>query len=517
MVFWFLCTGFFSSAAVQLTGAESSAPVIIDGTELFLIKARVGELSPADRARIIGERVQQVAEDWNVPVEEINSVSSNNVSIEIIAGQTFVMTVTEGDAQAERLPLPELAKQRELTIKTAVRNYRDMHGTQWLLQQIGKAILLTGVMIWLFSLINKSAVYLRKPIQHEQGLRIYLRKIPGGRWLPVEQVQKLFHYIFLSGTWFLRLVIVYFYLSIVLGLFPWTVIYSRQLLNYIAVILQTAAYAIWDYLPNGLAVLIILVISRLLLRVVRFFFDQIKEEKIKITGFYTEWADSTYKIVRFFILAIAAISIFPYIPGSKSMAFQGVSVFLGVLFSLGSSSAVANVIAGIALTYTRSFGIGDRVRIGEHTGDVMEKSLLATRIRTIKNEDIIIPNTIVFNNPVVNYSTASKETALILHADITLGYDVPWQTAHRLLIEAALATPDILTDPKPFVLQRKLNDVTVGYEINAYTQKPNRMAVLYSGLYQNIIDIFQAAGIQLMTPHYVALQGQVEEGVAEKG
>ncbi|MGL5515152.1 MAG: hypothetical protein ACRDBM_18225, partial [Sporomusa sp.] len=197
-VFWFLCTGFFSSAAVQLTGPESAAPVIIDGAELFLIKARVGELSPTDRALIIGERVRQVAEDWNVPVEEINSVSSDN-SIEIIAGQTFVMTVTEGDAQAERLSLPELARQRELTIKTAIRSYRDMHGTQWLLLQIGKAILLTGFMIWLFSLINKSAVYLRQSIQHELGLRVYLRKIPGGKWLPVEQVQKLFHYIFLCG------------------------------------------------------------------------------------------------------------------------------------------------------------------------------------------------------------------------------------------------------------------------------------------------------------------------------
>jgi small-conductance mechanosensitive channel len=210
--------------------------------------------------------------------------------------------------------------------------------------------------------------------------------------------------------------------------------------------------------------------------------------------------------VRFLILAFTAVVVFPYLPGSHSPAFQGISIFLGLLFSLGSTSAIANVVAGSVLTYTRAFQLGDRVQIGETIGDVVEKSLLVTRIRTIKNVDISIPNAMVLGSHIINFSSAAEGAGLILHTSVTIGYDAPWRTVHKLLVDAALGCDHILKTPEPFVLQTSLNDFYVSYEINAYTDKPEAMASTYSAMHQNIQDKFYEAGVEIMSPHYSSLR-----------
>jgi small-conductance mechanosensitive channel len=206
------------------------------------------------------------------------------------------------------------------------------------------------------------------------------------------------------------------------------------------------------------------------------------------------------------VFAFAVVVMWPYLPGSGSDAFKGVSLFVGVLFSLGSSGAVGNIVAGVVLTYTRAFQIGDRVKIGETTGDVFERTLLVTRLRTIKNVDVTIPNGAVLGNQVINYTGQAQGPGLILHTTITIGYDAPWKQIHELLIAAAKATPEILEDPAPFVLQTSLDDFYVSYQINAYTRNPSVMARTYSVLHQNIQDQFNGAGVEIMSPHYNALR-----------
>jgi small-conductance mechanosensitive channel len=210
--------------------------------------------------------------------------------------------------------------------------------------------------------------------------------------------------------------------------------------------------------------------------------------------------------VRFLVLALAAVAAFPYLPGAKSPAFQGVSLFLGVLLSLGSSSAIGNVIAGIAMTYMRPFAIGDRVKIGETVGDVIETGPLVIRIRTIKNEEITVANAIVLGEHIVNYSACARQQGLILHTGVTIGYDAPWRQVQQLLISAARATEGVLTEPAPFVLQTALDDFYVSYQINAYTAQASQMAVLYSRLHAQIQDHFNAAGVEIMSSHYLNLR-----------
>jgi small-conductance mechanosensitive channel len=194
---------------------------------------------------------------------------------------------------------------------------------------------------------------------------------------------------------------------------------------------------------------------------------------------------------------------YPYIPGSESPAFKGVSLFLGVVFSLGSSSSIANIVAGYMVIFRRAFKVGDRVKIGAQMGDVVEMRLQATHLRTIKNEEVIVPNSLIINTDVVNYSSLARKGGLILHTTVTIGYDTPWRQVHALLLAAAERTEGLLKEPRPFVLQTALNDFYVSYELNAYTDRPLEMISIYSHLHQHIQDAFNEHGVQIMSPHYL--------------
>nr|WP_255578154.1 mechanosensitive ion channel family protein [Chitinophaga sp. sic0106] len=300
------------------------------------------------------------------------------------------------------------------------------------------------------------------------------------------------------------LLILYLTLPIIFSIFPWTEGLADTLLHWTldplkAILTQTLAY-----LPKLLTILVIYLITRGLVRLVGFLSKEVANGNLVIKGFYADWARPTASGIKFLLYAFMFVIIFPYLPGSDSKVFQGVSVFLGILFSLGSSSAISNIIAGFVITYMRPFRIGDRIRLGEITGDVIEKSLLVTRLRTIKNEEITVPNASILNGHTINYSTSSQDLGLILHTTVTIGYEVPWNIVHELLIKAAMVTDGVIKDKAPFVLQTALNDFAVAYEINVYTDQPGKMAVIYSELHRQIHIAFNEAGVEIMSPNYYA-------------
>ena len=232
--------------------------------------------------------------------------------------------------------------------------------------------------------------------------------------------------------------------------------------------------------PALVFLVVLFFITRYVLKTLHYFFDQVSEGKVTVTGLDAEVAPITFKLVKILILVFVAMVAYPYIPGSSSPAFKGISIFLGVLFSLGSSSAIANLIAGVILTYMRSFRVGDVIKVGNATGVVLERRLHVTRLKTFKNEDITIPNGIILTSHVTNLSQEVKKgEGLILYTSVTIGYNAPWKTVHQLLIEAASRTAHILKSPPPFVLQTALNDFYVTYELNAYTDAPERIPWVY--------------------------------------
>ena len=302
------------------------------------------------------------------------------------------------------------------------------------------------------------------------------------------------------------LLAIYLTLPLFFSVFPQTKPFADVLWNWIITPAKTLFNDVVSFLPNFFTIVVIYFATMYFVRFIKYFASGISNESISINGFYKDWAWPTFNIIRFVVYAFMVVIIFPYIPGSKSPAFQGVSVFLGILVSLGSSSAISNMVAGLVITYMRPYKIGDRVKIGDVVGDVIEKTMLVTRVRTIKNEDITVPNSTILNSYTINYSANAKDTGLIVHTTVTIGYDASWKDIHQALIDAALKTESILPQPLPFVLQTSLDDFFVSYQINAYTREANRQAGIYSQLHQNIQDVFNERGLEIMSSHYSSVR-----------
>jgi small-conductance mechanosensitive channel len=311
------------------------------------------------------------------------------------------------------------------------------------------------------------------------------------------------------------LLLLYFYITLLFSFFSFTKSWAGTLFHYILAPLEHSVMAIVNYLPNVFAILVIFFIFKYAIKFIKMLFDAVENEIITIPGFYKDWATPTFKIVRFLVIVFGMIVVFPYLPGSDSPFFQGITVFLGVLISFGSSSAIANIVAGVVLTYMRPFRVGDIVKIADTQGRVTEKTLLVTRIRTIKNLEITVPNATVLSSHITNFSANTQEAGLILHTTVTMGYDTPWQQVHELLIKSALQTDLVLHDPSPFVLQKSLDDYYVSYELNVYTRHSNRMPFIFSDLHQHIQDAFNEAGLELMSTAFTAIRDGNQKCVPE--
>jgi small-conductance mechanosensitive channel len=293
-------------------------------------------------------------------------------------------------------------------------------------------------------------------------------------------------------------------LPIIFSLFPATQNLAEKLFGYILNPLKRIVLDAVSFVPNLITIVITLWVTKYVIRFLRFFAAQIEKERLVLPGFYPDWAQPTFNILRVLVYAFTVVVIYPYLPGSGSAVFQGVSVFIGVIFSLGSSSAIGNLIAGIVITYMRPFKVGDRIKFQDVTGFVVEKSMTVIRIRTHKNEFVTFPNTMVLNSSIVNYNTSAneKEEGLILHADVTMGYAVPWPQVHEILLAAARKTALTEINPGPYVLQTALDDFYARYQINVYTKAVEKAPRIYSELYQNLQDGFKEAGISMTAPAY---------------
>jgi small-conductance mechanosensitive channel len=324
--------------------------------------------------------------------------------------------------------------------------------------------------------------------------------------LSAGDVAKILDRTFMIASWFLRLLIVFAFLNTILGLFDWTRSFAEQ----VAGLVKSTVAGLWHgfvtYLPDLFTALVIIGIAYLAVRLLRLVFEGVERQRIKLRGFYPEWSRTSFHLLRLLVIALTLVVVFPYLPGSSSPAFQGVSIFLGVLLSLGSTTAVANVVAGIVITYTRAFRLGDYVCIADTEGRIIERTAFATRIRTPKNVDVSLPNSAVLSDKVINYSSQAMSSGIRLHTGVTIGYDVPWPRVQKLLLEAAAATEHIETDPAPYVLQTALEDNYVAYELNATTKEVRLRPKIYSDLHANILDAFRNGGVEITSPHYRAVR-----------
>ena len=376
-------------------------------------------------------------------------------------------------------------------------------------------VALTVLLFWLFyglvfRIFKRASNRVLGEDSRVRPLRIQKQEI-----LSAQEVSRILNGTFLVISWLLRIYIVLAFVNTILALFDWSRDAAETLASRFADVVGRIFGAIIEYLPDLFTALVIVAIAYGVLKLFRLVFEGIERQRIKLPHFYPEWSRTSYSLIRLLVVALALVVVFPYLPGSESPAFQGVSIFFGVLLSLGSTSAVANVVAGIVITYTRAFKVGDWVSVAGAEGKIFERTAFVTRIRTAKNVEISVPNSAVMSDKVINFSSQARNVGIALHTGVTIGYDVPWPRVQKLLLEAAAKTDQIETEPAPFVLQTALEDNYVAYELNAFTKNAGLRPKIYSELHANILDAFHGAGVEITSPHYRAMRDGNTPAIAQ--
>ncbi|HWB24493.1 MAG TPA: mechanosensitive ion channel family protein [Chitinophagaceae bacterium] len=480
--------------------------VTLNNDTLFNIYTKTGSFSASERASAITARIKKLYDDPFFSADSLTLNQTDNGFDLLYDNETLILSVTTLDALWLNIDIKQLADQRLAKVKAVITAEKKANSLQNWLKRIGLAAIiilaLSALVIVINKLFRRIVHFLtRNKSLYGDGLTIRKIKLLTARRLKV---------IVLKANNILRIIVIilviYLSLPLLFSVFPETKAWRDTLLDWVLTPTKSALSGILHFLPNLFTILVIYFIFRYTIKGIKYFVTEIEKGNITVKGFHPDWAHPTFNILKFLLYAFMVVLIWPYLPGSNSVAFQGVSVFVGIIFSLGSSNAISNMVAGLVITYMRPFKIGDRIKIGDITGDVIEKTMLVTRVRTIKNEDITIPNSSVLSSSTTNFSanTRPEDKGLIVHTTVTIGYDAPWKDVQQALIKAALRTDMILPEPVPFVLQTSLDDFYVSYQLNAYTREANKQALIYSQLHQHIQDCFNEAGIEIMSPHYRA-------------
>ena len=484
----------------------ASAPVELDGAVLFRVRG-VSSLPAAERARLIEERLTAVAADPAVSVDSLQ-LTENEGIFRVMAGEQMIVGVTAADADFEQVPARGLAAAHLRQIREAILAYREARSPTALRRNAINALgataaLIVGIVVvfWLWRRLDLLLTDRLKTRIHTVGIQSFEVMRAERIWSALRNALIALRTISLLG---MALV----YIGFVLAQFPRTRGLSHGMIAFAVGPLAVIGNGLVANIPSLIFLLVLFFVFRFALRLIRLFFDAVERNTVTLGGFDAEWAQPTYKIVRIFVIAFGLVVAYPYIPGSESAAFRGVSLFIGIVFSLGSSTAISNIIAGYMMTYRRAFKVGDRVKVGDYFGEVIHVRLQVTHLRSMKNEEIVISNSQILSSEVINYSSLGRAQGLILHTEVGIGYETPWRQVEAMLILAAERTQGLSADPPPFVQQKKLGDFAVTYELNAYTTNVPAMMHLYSALHRNILDVFNEYGVQIMTPAY---EGDPEE------
>jgi len=489
----------------EIRNANAGMPVAPFGDTLFLIYNKIGAFTPFERSESISKKIEHLYKNRPYYPDSLLVVRSGNTE-DLLYRDRIIMNVNDIDALIEETDPKTLAQRYRLVINQAVLDHIKFTSLSSIMKRVGLVLLTIGIVALLIYLLIRLFRFTKKYIESHPNRFIRSINIRNYELLSKEKVLKGVMWLNTIVKIFFIILVIYLALPSLFSIFPVTESWALTLINWVINPITSIVFAFIAYLPDLITVIVIVMVVRYVVKFVKYLSKEIQSGKLSLPGFHPDYAMPTFGIVRFILYAFMFVIIFPYLPGSDSDIFKGVSVFLGILISLGSSSAISNVVAGLVITYMRPFKIGDRIKIGDVTGDVIEKTPLVIRVRTIKNEDITIPNSQILTSHTINYTASGKAIGLILHTTVTIGYNAPWRQVHELLISAAKSTTDISSDNEPFVLQTSLDDFYVTYQINAYTRFPENSARIYSDMHRNIQDKFNEAGVEIMSPHYKSLR-----------
>ena len=478
------------------------APVMVEGETLFLVRGFTA--LPADeRAETIANRIIGVAESSENPDVEIKLLP-HKYGKRMTADDLDIVVITHAEARLEELDIDGLADLYAERVQKAIVSYRAKRTTSARMSGAKSAL------AWTVGFIILSLLFFRR----RNAFIRRVGRLVERRFEDVEQATKsivrgqavagLVRFALQLVLWAVYFVVFYYYLSLVLFSIAETRPMAQLLLTYVTTPLIDILKGFISYLPSLITLIIIAFITRYLIQGVKVILDNVEAGVLELGDFERHWVAPTFFLSRILIIAIALVFAYPHIPGSDSAAFQGLTIIAGIMVSLGSNTVVSNIMAGLFVIYRRSTNVGDRIKVGELTGDVVEIKLMETILKSLKNELISIPNAKLLNSEVVNYTRTIDGRGLMVHTVVGIGYEEPPKKIEAMLVEAAGRTGGLKKSPKPFVLWSQLADYAINYEVNAFTSRGGHLPKIMSDLHENIVDVFNENNTQIMTPSYEA-------------
>ena len=488
----------------SLRQVTPGVPLIVDDDTLLTLYASIGGSSPERRVSEAAAKIEKLGKSLSFHVDSLYLFESE-MTTDIMSNDVVLLSISELDGMWQGTSKTELATEYLAVIRIKIEQMQDEYGLRAKTTGILMALLIVVLQIAAIRLTNYLFRRLRRRIIRSMRTRIHPLVINGYELLNVRRFTLIL--IILSRILYWVVIVLQLFVTVPLlfSIFPETQALTWRLIGYVWDPLQDIFLGIVGYIPNLIKIIVIIICFRYLIKAIRYVATEIAEERLRFDGFYPDWAMPTFHILRVLIYCFMAVMIWPLLPDSDSEVFKGVSVFIGIVFSLGSTTIVGNIISGIVITYMRPFKVGDFVKINGTEGEVIEKSAFVTRLRTTKNEIVTVPNSAIMSSEAVNYSSgAEQRKGVIIHTEVTIGYSTPRATVEQLLTDAALSCQRLQKKPAPFVRLKGLEDFYIRYEINAYTLRPLELSACYSELHQSILDHFNQANVEIMSPHFRA-------------
>jgi small-conductance mechanosensitive channel len=484
--------------------ADPPATLRVLNRDVVTLRSRLSGVTPQVRVERVSERLREMPDSAiiNDPISVVPFTLGEAKGVTFLLGHRPMFSLLEGDVDVmsgQKLDaLTEQTQQRLEEVRTA---WVDLHSERRLVTgvlRVAGASLVLAFLVWAGYRASGSAVKWmeeRRDVLAARHAHVDWREFLAR--LAVGSMQLV--------QWLVLLAMLYWWAFFVLGSFAVSEPLAHTLGDWLLGKAGWVAEGVVESLPGLATVLVVLVLTRVLADVLGYFFEAVQQGRLRVNLFHPETAGATYRIFRLLVWALGISIAYPYLPGSSSDAFKGVSVLIGLMITFGSAGLITQAMSGLVIVYSRSLRKGDFVDINGVQGVVTEVASLATKIVNVRNEEITIPNSVVVSTPIRNYTKLGGNQGTLLTTKITIGYDAPWRQVHAMLIAAARKTPGVRATPEPYVYQRALSDFYVEYELFANIEEPARRIPILSDLHASILDEFNSQGVQIMSPHF-ALQ-----------
>jgi small-conductance mechanosensitive channel len=495
-----LLAALVSGTALAKAETVPEAVLTVANRDIATLRMTTLGAPPELRVKRIHERLRQLDErELSKPITRSNLTIEGNKGVVYSIGERTIFILYEADLDPEeKIGLDEASQQVGKRFEKAIAALIDQGHGQVLAKGFLFSLLATVLMLVSLWAIRKATIYVLDHLQARvlsANENARLRWAAHG-WLLVKRVAQLL----LLTLW---VSVAYLWITYVLASFPLTQPLAERLSGFLLDMLENFGEGLVGAVPGLLTVAAILFLTKAANDVAGNVFENVYQGRSLIPGVHRDTAHATRRLLGVLVWAVGIAIAYPYLPVADSDAFKGLSVMFGFMLTLGSAGIVTQLMSGLVLIYARALKVGDFVSIGEVTGVVKEMSVLSTKIINMRNEEVTIPNAVLVNNPIKNFTGAFGERGALISTTVTIGYDTPWRQVHAMLINAAERTSGLRTDPKPFVIQKALQDFYVEYELYAYVDRPLERIQILSELHSRIQDEFNTYGVQIMSPNFV--------------